>query len=203
MEIIEQSVESIDTLDSDFYISVVDKIERAARTCYKSEEKQTSTSYINFIKNLIKSGHESVLEHANITLKWITDRGVSHELVRHRIASYSQESTRYCNYEKKGIQFIKPVDFELSDRVIDCLESIVWNYENMLRNGRTPQQARAILPNCLKTEIVLTMNIREWRHMLKLRTSKAAHPQMRDMAIKTLNLLHANLPILFDDIEVA
>lgn len=201
MKIIEQSVESIDELTPDFIDDVYTKIERAGRVCYKSEDRITANSYKGLIKNLIYRGHESVLEHANVTLKWITDRGVSHELVRHRVASYSQESTRYCNYSKKDIEFIQPVDFEFTHNERFTLAEAEKQYNDCLQYGRSPQQARAFLPNCLKTEIVITMNIREWRHMLKLRTSKAAHPQMRDMAVKTLNLLHASLPILFEDIN--
>lgn len=198
MKIIEQSVEIIDLIGDE---TIYKKLELAGRVCYKSEDKIKDESAKDFIRSIIKRGHESVLEHVNLTVKWITDRGVSHELVRHRIASYSQESTRYCNYTKSEIQFVKPVDFEIDCNLQVDLENIEHRYNTLIAEGRTPQQARFILPNCLKTEIIITMNIREWRHMLTLRCSKAAHPQMRDIAIQTLRLFVKELPVLFEDIN--
>lgn len=191
---------------------VYKSIELAGRTAYKSEDKITADSAGKFIKGIRKRGHESVLEHFNITVRFITDRGVTHEIVRHRLVAYTQESTRYCNYYKKGMQVIKPVfwtDKTPYGRDINALKE--WKgfmlecekaYNYLVGIGCTPQEARSVLPNSLKTEIVCTANIREWRHILRLRTNKAAHPQMRALMIPLLRELQEKLPVLFEDIEV-
>lgn len=179
-------------------------LERYGRTAYKSEDKITQGSAEKFLHNIIKSGHESVLEHENITVRFICDRGVTHELVRHRIAAYTQESTRYVNYAKRGMQVIKPCFWEEGSNeyhfwmnAMSVAESM---YNALIREGATPQEARSVLPNSLKTEIVATMNIREWRHVLRLRTSKAAHPQMREIMCELLSRLKQVLPVLLEDI---
>lgn len=188
--------------------AIMEKIERAGRTCYKSEGRIGDGTAERFIAGIINRGHESVLEHASITVRMICDRGVSHELVRHRIASYSQESTRYCNYtnDKHGgeLTFIKPCFWHQDDpcfeewlRLMDRVELL---YLFMVNNGATPEQTRSILPNSLKTELVMTMNIREWRHFFKLRTAPAAHPQMREIAGMMLAGFQMVLPVLFGDI---
>lgn len=188
--------------------AILAKIERAGRTCYKSEDRITEDSAEKFVASIMKRGHESVLEHAIISVRVFTDRGVTHEIVRHRVASYSQESTRYCNYGKAGeVVFVRPVDLgEQDTQVADMWErgmkASERYYLNMLANGATPQFARSVLPNSLKTEIVMTMNIREWRHFFHLRTAKAAHPQMRALAIDMLNGFKTIVPVVFDDIEV-
>lgn len=178
-------------------------IELAGRTCYKSEDKITDKSYVKFIKQLIKKGHLSVIEHANVTVKFICDRGISHELVRHRIASYSQESTRYCRYEDEITVVYPP--FENAD------VGGSWEYEVehaeathrwMLQKGMSPQLARSILPTCLKTEIVMTANLREWRYILPLRGSKEAHPQMRQLMVMLLPKMKELFPPVFEDIEI-
>ena len=183
-------------------------IEKAGRTCYKSEGKIGDGTAEKFIANIIKRGHESVLEHEKLTVRFICDRGVTHELVRHRIASYSQESTRYCNYsqDKFGneLTFIKPCFWsEDSDNYKMWLESMEYLesvYNKMIEAGAKPEEARSILPNSLKTEIVVTMNMREWRHYFKLRTSPAAHPQIREISKALLEELREKLPVLFGDI---
>src|SRR3989338_10861622 len=188
------------------------KIEKAGRTCYKSEEKITVDSAKNFIRKILKLGHESVIEHYNITVRIICDRGVTHEIVRHRMASYTQESTRYCNYSngKFGgeITVIKPC-FWNSDSEIDKKKYEIWEkamkeaekaYLELINLDASPQEARSVLPNSLKTEIVMTMNIREWRHFFKLRTSNAAHPQMREIARPLLDEFKKQIPVIFDDI---
>lgn len=183
-------------------------LELAGRTAYKSEDKITKDSAEKFLRSIRERGHESVLEHCSIMVRFITDRGVTHEIVRHRLVAYTQESTRYCNYYKKGIQFIQPVFWNKDDAAYQ-----VWlmameqaeKYYNILMNDSyncSPQEARSVLPNSLKTEIVCTANIREWRHILKLRTSKAAHPQMRALMIPLLEELKEELPVLFEDIAV-
>ncbi len=210
MEIIKQSHQIITRIDREAIYSL---IEFAGRTAYKSEDKITIGSAEKFISNILKRGHESVIEHFNITVRFITDRGVTHELVRHRLVAYTQESTRYVNYYKKGMQFIEPVFWKednnatvdrnhasLLDRWQITMENCEYIYNNLIEDGATPQEARSILPNSLKTEIVCTANIREWRHILKLRTSKTAHPQMRELMIPLLDELKEKLPILFRDI---
>ncbi len=188
--------------------TILKKIEKAARICYKSEDMISNDSAPSFIANIIKRGHESVLEHEKITVTVICDRGISHEIVRHRIASYSQESTRYCNYTDgkfgRELTFVKPCFWAESDeryRIwLEQMEQIEKNYFRLIEMGATPQEARDILPNSLKTEIVITMNIREWRHFFRLRCSKAAHPQMREIATIMLAKFKKNIPVLFDDI---
>ncbi len=169
-------------------------IERAGRTCYKSEGRIGDGTAEKFIAAIIKRGHESVLEHEKVTVRFICDRGVTHELVRHRIASYSQESTRYCNYaqDKFGseLTFIKPCfwadDSENMRLWEETMQGIENTYNKMISAGAKPEEARSILPNSLKTEIVVTMNMREWRHYFKLRTSPAAHPQIREISTALL-----------------
>lgn len=185
-------------------------LEQAGRTCYKSEDKITDDSAAGFVGRIIRSGHESVIEHVNITVKFIVDRGVSHELVRHRLAAYSQESTRYCNYSKgrfdQEITVIKPCfwgegtsEYEMWALAMEEAEA---NYMGLLKLGANPQQARSVLPNSLKTEVVMTANLREWRHVLRLRTSKAAHPQIRQVMLGLSVELKGLLPEVFGDIEV-
>ena len=194
--------------------SIIEKVERACRTCYRSEDKIEEGSAERLIRSCIKRGHHSILEHGNITFRVVCDRGVTHEIVRHRMAAYSQESTRYCNYsqDKFGneLTFIYPswnTDLN-SDNVKwqllkNTCQNIEKTYFEMLNNGARPEDARAILPNCLRTEIVITMNLRELRHFIKLRTSKAAHPDIRIIAGQMLDILRVvGLGIFFEDSEV-
>ena len=207
MKIINPSIKLEDEIDGQ---EILMKIERIGRVCYKSEGNITEDSAERFVKSIIARGHESVLEHVSISVRVICDRGVSYETVRHRIASYSQESTRFCNYsnDKFGneLTFIKPIfnkyncDAGMYDTFEDTCRFIEKRYLEMLENGATPQEARSILPNSLKTEIVMTMNLREWRHFFKLRCDKAAHPQMREVANMILISFHKIIPIVFDDL---
>lgn len=209
MKIIQQSVEIMgcggQPMDG---AAMLKHIETCGRVCYKSENKMDDDSAEKFVRGLIRRGHESVLEHASITVRFTTDRGVSHEIVRHRIASYSQESTRYCDYSqgKFGgeITVIKPVFLpEESARYAawqQTCEAAEQGYMRMLKAGATPQQARAILPTCLKTELIMTANVREWRHFLKLRTAEGAHPQMRELAAMLRDKLRETVPVVFDDV---
>lgn len=173
-------------------------IERAGRTCYKSEDKITEDSAEKFVRMIIDRGHETVLEHATATVRFICDRGVTHEIVRHRIASFSQESTRYCNYGKLGVRFIIPCDFDLNEDDMIFLRDCERQYNSCLEQGRTPQQARYFLPNGLKTEIVMTANFREWRWFFLKRDDSAAHPQMREVASDLHNQFRKAVPIIFD-----
>lgn len=185
-------------------------IELCGRVCYKSEDKITDGSAQKFVANIINRGHEAVLEHDNITVKFIVDRGVSHEIVRHRLAAYCQESTRYCNYSKDGfgneIAVIEPCFLEHGTPKWAAWESAMKNaefsYLRMLDIGCTPQEARSVLPNSLKTEVVMTANLREWRHFFRLRTAPSAHPQMREVTIPLLQKFKELIPVVFDDIEV-
>lgn len=190
--------------------SILLHIEKAGRVCYKSEDKITEHSAETFIKNILSKGHESVIEHISLTVRIICDRGVSHEIVRHRIASYSQESTRYCNYYSdrfsNELTFIKPCfwieeseEYKLWKRMMKNIEEV---YNTMIVTGAKPQEARSVLPNSLKTEILVTMNLREWRHFLRLRTSKAAHPQMREVALMIYDLFVEKYPVIFGDIAI-
>ncbi|MGD9210685.1 MAG: FAD-dependent thymidylate synthase [Desulfobacteraceae bacterium] len=180
-------------------------IEYAGRTCYKSEEKITPGSAEKFARMLMKSGHESVMEHVNAGVRFITNRGVTHELVRHRLAAYSQESTRYVNYKNREMAFIKPVWWEEStDEQKECfltaLKEAEAHYNHLIASGWKPQQAREVLPNALKTEIVVTANLRQWRHIFTLRTAKAAHPQIISLMRDCLEGFKAQIPVLFDNI---
>lgn len=192
---------------------VLQKIEAAARTCYKSEGKIQEGSAAKLVAGLIKSGHEAMLEHASVTVKFVVDRGISHELVRHRLASFAQESTRYCNYSKDD--FGSEITFIIPDYL--KYKSEGWNiwkesmkqaedaYFKMLDFGLSPQQARAVLPNSLKTEVVMTANLREWRHFFKLRalgTTGKPHPQMLEVAVPLLEDMKNLIPVVFDDLVV-
>lgn len=190
---------------------ILQKLELIGRTCYKSEDKITEDSAAKFVAGLIKRGHEAMLEHASITVKFVTDRGISHEIVRHRLASYAQESTRYCNYsqDKFGheLTFIIPDFLEYGSEGFklwkDEMKQVEKTYFAMLEAGHTPQEARSVLPNSLKTELVMTANLREWRAFFKLRAANstgAAHPQMLEITRPLLDDLKAMIPVVFDDI---
>ena len=217
MKIIKPSYEILTPI-SDGGIKELQHIEKIGRVCYKSENRITDDgeSAKKFVKMLISNGHEAMIEHSSLSVKFVVDRGVSHELVRHRIASFAQESTRYCNYSKdkfgNEITVILPCFFDtgmgiLSNSLVyqewklacECAEE---HYFNLLKMGATPQQARTVLPNSLKTEITITANQREWRNFFKLRTAEASHPQMREITIPLLKEIKTLIPIIFDDIEV-
>jgi len=189
--------------------TILKNIEIAGRTCYKSEERITANSAAGFVKGIIKSGHHSVIEHMNITARFICDRGVSHELVRHRLAAYSQESTRYANYAKdkfgNEITVIRPFFWtEDSQAYQDWKSAMAYAekiYMKLIHDGATPEKARSVLPNSLKTEIVMTANLREWRHVIHLRCSKPAHPQIREIMLPLLAEFHSKIPVVFDDLH--
>jgi thymidylate synthase (FAD) len=211
MRLIKPSFEILSSIDGE---SILSNIERAGRTCYKSEDKITESSAKDFVAMIIRRGHESVLEHEKLTVKFVCDRGVSHELVRHRIASFSQESTRYCNYGSGDIAFIIPpwtsfdegllenIDTDkYSDQEWSWLCAMVYSeeaYKDLIEQGWRPEQARSVLPNSLKTEIIVTANLREWRLIFKQRTVAAAHPQMRELMIPLHEKLKILIPVIFD-----
>jgi thymidylate synthase (FAD) len=183
-------------------------IEIAGRTAYKSEDKITMDSYDKFIREIISRGHEAVIEFGSMAVKFVTDRGVSHEIVRHRMCSFVQESTRYCNYSKEKfgeeITVIKPSTWDemvltQQERWKEAVRESEIAYLGMLKAGLSPQQARDVLPNSLKTEIVVRANFREWRHILRLRAlSHAAHPDMRTLMIPLYNRCRELLPCIFE-----
>ena len=182
-------------------MDLLQDIERIGRVCYKSEHRITSSSAAPFVRNIITRGHESVLEHISITVRFVTDRAIANELVRHRIAAYSQESTRYCNYKDK-IEFIYPKN--VSDKqlqlIMEACACAATTYQALIADGATPEVARDVLPLCTKTELIATYNLREWRHILRLRTDKAAHPKMRELMQTLLRFFQGLVPIIFDDI---
>lgn len=202
MKIVKASAEIIAATDN-----IEQLLELAGRVCYKSEDRITADSACGFIQRMHDSKHESVLEHAAITVRFVCDRGVSHELVRHRLASFSQESTRYCNYGKdkfgNEITVIEPCFWDEEEN-----EAEYWHWYNACKTAeecyfalihlkRTPQEARSVLPNSLKTEVVMTANPREWWHIFKLRCSQQAHPQMREVMIPLRDEFAQRWPTLF------
>jgi len=201
-------------------IEELQRIEIAGRTCYKSEERITpdGESAKRFVKMIIDNGHEAMLEHSSLSVRFICSRGVSHEIVRHRLFSFAQESTRYCNYSKGKFggecTFIVPPDMPWSVDTEDYVNSnnsikIYWfnslvsaedDYTNLIEMGWKPEQARDVLPNALKTEIVVTGNYREWRHFFKLRCDEKAHPHIRILAKDLLEDIKLRIPVVFDDL---
>ena len=196
--------------------SILKQIELIGRTCYKSEHCIKTGSAERFVGMIVHDyKHESVIEHVSLTVRFVIDRGVSHELVRHRLCAFSQESTRYCNYGKSGeVTFvippwikIEPGRYGKSNSLtggIKCwyeaMISAEESYLFLLSEGWKPQEARSVLPNSLKTEIVTTANLREWRHILRLRTCKDAHPQIREVMLPLLMELNSRIHVIFSDL---
>lgn len=216
MQIIKAGYEIVDPLNG---AEILKKIEKVARVCYKSEDKIGEGTAEKMVRALIKSNHLAMLEHFSFSVKFIVDRGVSHEIVRHRVASFAQESTRYCNYGSKGgeITVIEPF-YLMADGVkvsvdnwgerygawVSACEEAEKSYLRMVADGATPQEARAVLPTSLKTEVVMTANLREWRHFFSLRacgSTGTPHPQMLEVAVPLLKELKELIPVVFDDLE--
>lgn len=210
MKVIQQSYEILTDLSNPIE-TILKPIERAGRICYKSENNITDDSCLTFCKNILNRGHEAVIEHSQLSVRFTVDRAIANELVRHRIASYCQESTRYVNYSKdkfgNEIKVIEPED--LLPR--DSTDYNIWwmscknaeeAYMAMLSNNVKPEIARNVLPLSTATEIIMTANIREWRSVMRLRTNSRAHPQMRSIMRKLLDDLKSKVPVLFDDIDV-
>lgn len=195
---------------------ILKKIEKYGRVCYKSEDRMTDDSAEKFIKAIVSRGHLSVIEHISLSSKWICSRGCSHELVRHRLSSFSQESTRYCNYQKKGLQIIYPY-FLRKEALDKCLKNgdvledlcnrenpfyrlmlhIESQYHQMLMTGLKPEDCRSILPSQTKTELYLTTNLREWLHIFKMRCASDAHPEIKALATQLRDELKEQVPELF------
>lgn len=188
---------------------IMKNIERACRTCYRSENLITEESYKNLLKNCINRGHESVLEHEKITIRLCCDVGVYKDLTRHRFASFSIESTRYCNYGKdkfdRELKVIKPCNIDEDSNLYtfwkNTMERIEMNYLHMTDNGATPDQMRMILPHSTAAEVTMTANIREWRHILSLRCAKMTHPAIRQLLIPLLLKFKEEMPELFNNID--
>ena len=208
MRVINAGYEIISDLNGE---EILKHIERCARVCYKSEDRITDGSAEKMVAALIRSGHEAMLEHYSFTVKFICDRGIANELVRHRIASFAQESSRYCCYAKdkfgKELTFINPCfwdpDSDNYARWFHEMDEAEKTYLAMIEDGATPEQARDILPMSIKTEIVMTANLREWRHFFKLRAEGVTgkpHPQMLEITIPFLKELKQKIPVVFDDI---
>ncbi len=212
MKLIKASYEIRTPIDGMF---IVRDLEEAGRTCYKSEDKITDESAPKFMDMIVNQyKHNSVIEHQHLSVKFIVDRGVSHELVRHRLASFSQESTRYCNYSKdkfdNGLTFIQPPWVVLDPHAdtmsrseelwLNSIKATEESYLELLKEGWAPQEARSVLPNSLKTEVVMTSNLRHWMEIFTQRTAKTAHPQMREVMIPLLAEIKTKIPIIFDDI---
>ena len=199
---------------------ILKHIEKIARTCYKSEDLINDESAEKMIKKLIKMNHLAMIEHASVSVLFTCDRGVTHEIVRHRVASYAQESTRYVNYSKdkfgNEIGYIDiaggiALDTKMKDIPVETIDAIIseWHqacidaekhYMKMLELGATPQIARSVLNNSTKSDINVTMNLREWRHFFELRCDAPAHPQMRELVIPLLKEMSEVIPIVFDDL---
>lgn len=218
MKIVEPEVHILSDINGEAFLHA---LEYAGRTCYKSTSEYTPESRRKFAKMILTKNHESVIEHVGFTVKFVCDRGVSHELVRHRLASFSQESTRYCNYDKdkfgNEITVIKPLFFQddphhtqgVDEGCVDCQKYAAWKiamqscesaYRNLIDLGAKPEEARSVLPNSLKTEIVVTANLREWKKIFELRTSPSAHPQMRQVMQPLLSYIHKMIPVVFDEV---
>lgn len=203
MRIIQPTVTvNIDEMDQDKIV----KIERYARVCYQSKSNLDNSVF--FLKKIIDKGHESVIEHEKVTVTFCVDRGIANQIIRHRIASYSQESTRYCNYseEKFGqeITVIEPFFYKNRKREYEiwktCCAQTEKVYFELIKTG-APEEARSVLPNSLKTELIVTYNFREWRHFFSLRCAKESHPQIRQVSIPLLLLFQKTFSPIFDDIE--
>ena len=205
MKIVEPKIE-IEKVD---YKKVMKNLERACRTCYRSEDKISDESYKTLLKNCINRGHESILEHEKITIRMICDIGVYKDLTRHRHASFSIESTRYCNYGKdkfdNEIKFIKPVNIEENSEIYkewkESCEEIEKRYIKMVELGATPDQMRMILPHSTAALVTMTANIREWKHIFNLRCTRHAHPAVEQVMIPLLLHLKENMPEIFDNVE--
>lgn len=216
MKIVEQTHEILSLPDQGLQL-----LERAGRTCYKSEDKITPDSAERFVEMLVRKGHHAMIEFGDIMVKLVTNRGVTHELVRHRHCSFAQESTRYVKYDGQ-MEFIKPVwcsnhllgtwpkqppvppdahpDIPGEKLWMAAMERAEQDYKLLLHAGWKAQQAREILPNSLKTEIVMKANIREWRHIFNLRCAKASHPQMVELMRPLLKEVQKKIPVVFDDL---
>jgi thymidylate synthase (FAD) len=185
-------------------ISMLKKIEYAGRISHRSEERITDDSYDKFLRSVVLNhGDWSITEHASVTVEVEADRGITHEIVRHRIASYTQESTRFVNYDKQEMRFIEPPFKDARSKALWLMrvQQLELTYLELLENGESPQLARSVLPNSLASKLVMTFNLRSWRWFFIMRCSKETHPQMKELTIPLLADFKRLIPILFEDIE--
>lgn len=178
----------------------IKRLERIGRTCYKSFDRISSDSADKFVSNIVKLGHESILEHCSITVKFTISRACSHQLVRHRIASFTQESQRYVDYSKNTIKIVLPHDLKDNEFLKSCIYDSIKTYNQLRTMKIKPEDARYILPNCVATELIVTCNLREWRHIIKLRTTKGAQQEIRELMSNLLVHFRQAIPIVFDDL---
>ena len=202
MKILQPKAEIIFPLQKSEINDMLKRVEFIGRVAYRSEHKITDDSYKSFISNIINLGHESVLEHSTLTVLFICDRAIAQEITRHRIASFTGESTRYVSY-KDDAEFIHPFgEKDIPDEWYKGIQQSEESYQYLIKNGVSPQIARSVLPLALAQRIYVTANLREWRHILRLRTAMPSHPQMREIMIPLLDELKDKIPVVFDDIGV-
>lgn len=211
MKIIKPYYKILTPIDRD---RILKNIEFIGRTCYRSHDRTTKDSASKFVRMLIKRGHEGIVEHLSISCKFVCDRAISHQIVRTRMASHAQESQRFVKYdgntEGKELVFIQPLFYKPEEDTGDLdTPSSIWqsvmsvaehDYLELLNMGLKPEEARSVLPNSTKTELIMTANLRSWRHFLKLRTEKASDPAMRQLTVPLLKELQQKLPEVFEDI---
>ena len=203
MEIIKPSIRPVKPIDG---AAILVELETAARKCYKSEDKLTAENAGNVLKQCITSGHESIIEHVQLSFDVTLDNGILREWTRHRIGSYSVESTRYCDYGKKGMRFVSPLEFEPLNRLEEltlwreACENTEVSYNKLRSIGCQPQEAREVLNFSIACDMRFSANLRSLRNLLRLRCAKEAHLHMRELCIPTLLYLKREIPIVFDDI---
>lgn len=188
-------------MEPDLLAGALTRVEYAARVSHRSEE-ETSGNTERFIRAVVlQHGDWSVVEHVSASVEFLVDRGITHEIVRHRIGSYTQESTRFVNYAKKmPPSFIYPKEGEPDADWIAAIEQCESSYRALLEKGWRPQEARSVFPNALSSKIVVTFNLRTWRHFFLMRTTREAHPQMRQVTIPLLAEFQRLVPVLYEDI---
>lgn len=207
VKFIEQGHEILGIFKSEGYTEPHDFIANVARTCYQSESKGADADE-RLVRSLVKMGHHAMLEHSFMSVRFVTDRAIANEIVRHRLFSFAQESTRYCNYDNRGFEFVLPNISGgglMDGHKLDCVKRACMfaaeQYEEMLECGMKPEIARAVLPLCTATRIVVSGNMREWRHFFELRCDIHAHPQIRELANGLLDDVKQRVPVLFEDIQ--
>ena len=220
MKIIEPSYEILTNIDGN---KILKDIELAGRCCYKSEDKITDDSCIEFVQNLLNRGHLAMIEHSFLSVKFICNRGFTHEMVRHRLCAFAQESTRFVNYSKdkhgSEITVIRPPflheskrpmpedwkhDANFLNNELDWLAAMKHaelSYLKLISNGCTPNEARGVLPIDVKTEITVSCNLREWIHIFKMRTPNTAHPSMQQLMRPLCTELKTRIPLIFDELS--
>lgn len=189
---------SVELLSNDTYYEILDTLETVARNCYQSDKKNNIEEKEQFIQNLINIGHLSILEHKSLTFRVICDRSTANQIVRHRTGKYAQESQRYCNYTKdkfNGIPIMESLRGEYSDKELEFINTVSELYFDLIESGQPPEQARRMLPNQTKTSLIMTMDLRNLRHFLELRTDKSAQIEIRKVAELINKIIKENYPV--------